>query len=138
MAAIKPFAITLLALLFARDAFAATSASKHLDRPDEWYKTAEAKRIADAFLSYQTSRGDWPKNVDTATQPYAVKPHDLRGTFDNGATTGELRFLARMAASAGDERYVNAFLRGLDHILEAQYANGGWPQHYPPGEGYHR
>ena len=31
-----------------------------------------------------------------------------------------------------------AFLRGLDHILAAQYSSGGWPQKYPPGEGYAR
>ena len=29
-------------------------------------------------------------------------------------------------------------LRGLDHVLRAQYATGGWPQFFPPGKGYHR
>ena len=38
----------------------------------------------------------------------------------------------------GEERYKQAFVKGLDHILEAQYANGGWPQYYPPGDGYNR
>ena len=31
-----------------------------------------------------------------------------------------------------------AFFKGLDHVLTAQYANGGWPQYYPPGKSYAR
>ena len=31
-----------------------------------------------------------------------------------------------------------AIVKGLDHILQAQYPTGGWPQRYPPGEGYQR
>jgi PelA/Pel-15E family pectate lyase len=34
--------------------------------------------------------------------------------------------------------YRAAFERGLDYILKAQYANGGWPQYYPPGRKYPR
>jgi pectate lyase len=29
-------------------------------------------------------------------------------------------------------------IKGLRHILEAQYPTGGWPQRFPPGSGYHR
>ena len=121
-------------------AFAAgSSVSRHLRHPDAWYKTDDAKRIADAVLSFQSSHGDWPKNVDTATAPYTGKPEDLHGTFDNGATTPELRFLARMSTATGEARYAKAFFKGLDHILEAQYANGGWPQFDPsPAGKYYR
>jgi PelA/Pel-15E family pectate lyase len=128
----------LLALGIASVALAYTSASKHLDHPDEWYRGAEAKKIADAVLSFHSPRGGWPKNIDTATQPYAGPKENLDGTFDNGATTFELRFLARMATATGEERYKEAFAKGLDHVLEAQYPNGGWPQYYPPGDGYNR
>jgi PelA/Pel-15E family pectate lyase len=51
---------------------------------------------------------------------------------------GELRFLARALVATGDERDRQAFFKGLDHVLVAQYANGGWPQHYPPGKSYAR
>ena len=30
------------------------------------------------------------------------------------------------------------FLKGLDHVLRAQYPTGGWPQSFPPDKGYHR
>src|SRR5690349_5895445 len=139
----KPITTTLLipALLaaLANVSLAYTTASKHLDHPDDWYRSDEAKKMADSVLSYQSPRGAWPKNIDTATQPYAGAKENLDGTFDNGATTFELHFLARMAtANPAGDRYKQAFLRGLDHILEAQYPNGGWPQYYPPGDSYNR
>ena len=29
------------------------------------------------------------------------------------------------------KKYLNAAKRGIDYLLTAQYANGGWPQYYP-------
>jgi PelA/Pel-15E family pectate lyase len=104
----------------------------------KWRASDEGRRIADNVVSWQSPHGSWPKNGDTASQPYAGQPEKLAGTFDNGATTGELRFLARSVVATGEPRYKGAFLKGLDHILEAQYPTGGWPQRYPPGRGYHR
>lgn len=126
-------------LVLANVSLAYTSASKHLDHPDEWYRTDEAKKIADAVLSFQAPRGGWPKNIETATQPYTGDKANLDGTFDNGATSFEMRYLARMAtANPSDERYKQSFIKALDHVLEAQYPNGGWPQYFPPGDGYNR
>ena len=34
------------------------------------------------------------------------------------------------------EAWNNAFRRGLDYLLKAQYPNGGWPQFYPLRNGY--
>jgi PelA/Pel-15E family pectate lyase len=62
----------------------------------------------------------------------------LKGTFDNGATLPELRFLARAFVATKKAEYGTAFLNGLDHVLAAQYANGGWPQSFPVSEGYDR
>jgi PelA/Pel-15E family pectate lyase len=62
----------------------------------------------------------------------------LEGTFDNRATVGELRFLAAAFDATVEPRYQKAFFEGVDHILEAQYPNGGWPQFYPLSRGYHR
>ncbi|HEY0891630.1 MAG TPA: pectate lyase, partial [Cellvibrio sp.] len=39
--------------------------------------------------------------------------------------------------ATGDARYANAFNKGLDFILTAQYPNGGWPQNYPLVGEYH-
>ena len=62
------------------------------------------------------------------------------GTFDNGATTTQLRFLAKVAAASASETaapFRTAFLRGIDYALAAQYPNGGWPQVWPLQGGYH-
>src|SRR3954468_14452222 len=131
-------AVALLALLVVAQ-FAFASAKQHLKHPDEWYRSDEGKRIAANILSQQSELGGWPKNVDT-TVPYTGtdREKDLKPTFDNGATTDELRFLARAHRATGDARYQQAFLKGYDYILKAQYPTGGWPQFYPPDKAYHR
>lgn len=117
---------------------ASTSAVDHLGKPLEWFKTEEAATIAANILSYQADTGEWPKNVDTAAAPYTGDRSKLHGTYDNKATTDELRYLARMVAATGDAKYKEPFVKGLETILKAQYDNGGWPQSYPPGKGYER
>jgi PelA/Pel-15E family pectate lyase len=106
--------------------------------PDAWYREHEGARIAANVRSHQSWRGDWPKNVDNSAGPHDGDPAKIDGTFDNGATVGELRFLARAFRAASDTRDRDAFLKGLDHVLAAQYPTGGWPQSSPPGKGYHR
>ncbi len=109
----------------------------YLTKPDSWFNSEEGRRVTANILSWQTTPGSWPKNVDTTRARFAgiTKP---QGTFDNGATTGELRFLARAFRATKDARCEKAFLLGLDHILKAQYPTGGWPQYYPPSKQYHR
>ncbi len=136
-------AVCLAALLLvvfgaAEAASAAGGARRYLRKPDAWFATPEARRVADNILSYQSDLGGWPKNVDTTAAPYRGDRRALKPTFDNGATTDELRFLAREYRAANDDRCRSAFDRGLDYILRAQYANGGWPQYFPPGRGYAR
>jgi pectate lyase len=72
------------------------------------------------------------------TKAFSGNARKIRGTFDNGATTGELRFLARAFRATKNTRYGQAFIKGLDHILGAQYPTGGWPQTSPPPKGYPR
>ena len=107
-----------------------------LKRDATWFRSPEGACVVANVLAHQTAAGSWPKNTDTSRPPAGGKP--AKGTFDNGATTGELRFLARAVALAGDTRCRDAFLRGFDHVLGAQYPTGGWPQSHPPGTGYHR
>jgi PelA/Pel-15E family pectate lyase len=135
--------------------------SMPLDRAPDWYGSAEARHIADNIVSFQTLAGGWSKNQNRAGplrvrgQAYVIVDKapltavgDSKGdngwtyvgTIDNGATTTELRFLARAQQSfAGPdgEPYRAAFLKGLLYLLEAQYPNGGWPQIYPLEGGYH-
>jgi PelA/Pel-15E family pectate lyase len=114
------------------------------NRPDEWYASAEALRIADIVLLYQRRTGGWPKNIDMA-KPLSEsgKASLLRdrqktdSTIDNGATYTQLSFLARVFTSQNHERHRESFLKGIDYLLKAQYPNGGWPQFYPDRSGYY-
>jgi pectate lyase len=129
--------LAFIALVNLSSAAPAARPRDHLGKPDAWFAGDEAKRLAANVLAHQADNGAWPKNTDT-TAPFKGDRKALRGTFDNGATTDELRFLARMFNATEGEAYRKAFLKGLAHILEAQYANGGWPQSHPPGKGYPR
>jgi PelA/Pel-15E family pectate lyase len=136
--------------------------SMPLDKPADWYASAEARRIADNIVSYQTPAGGWGKNQDRTAAPrkpgesYVIIEHLSKeaipdiitddskwayvGTIDNGATITEMRFLARVQnAVPGPEgdAYRTAFAKGLRYLLTAQFPNGGWPQIYPLQGGYH-
>src|SRR5258708_5137129 len=85
-----------------------------LKKNDSWYATGEARRIATNVLSFQADLGGWPKNTDTATAPFIGPRKDLKPTFDNNATTDELRFLARMHRATKDQSYRAAVEKGFD------------------------
>jgi PelA/Pel-15E family pectate lyase len=134
-----------------------------LDRLPEWYGGAEARRIAEIIVSFQTPAGGWSKNLDLSA--HARKPGEsfaqdnlsrylgpddfdtprdadwnYAGTLDNDATTTELRFLARVAAAADAKEgalFRSSFERGVAYLLAAQFPNGGWPQVWPLEGGYH-
>lgn len=110
-----------------------------LKQPESWFQSTQGRRAVTNILSHQSFRGDWPKNKNTASTLFTGDVANVSGTFDNGATTGELRLLARAFHATKDEAVRVAFLRGLNHILAAQYTNGGWPQYAPaPARSYHR
>ncbi|HTS16220.1 MAG TPA: pectate lyase [Verrucomicrobiae bacterium] len=134
-----------------------------LENPGDWYGSTEARRIADIIVSFQTPAGGWSKNLDLRDHPRAPgehfapdnrsrrlgdgdfdTPHDPSwnyvGTFDNDATTTELRFLARVISVCNPNHtaaYRASFERGINYILAAQYPNGGWPQVWPLEGSYH-
>jgi PelA/Pel-15E family pectate lyase len=132
------FAIVCVSFLLAPMFSNATVPSRYANQSEEWLRSQEGRHIAENVITWQSPSGSWPKNRDTASEPFAGERGDLRGTFDNGATTSELRFMARAFRATNQQRYEGAFLKGFDHIVEAQYPTGGWPQFYPPGTGYHR
>ena len=112
--------------------------ANYLKKSTDWFAGPDAKRIAANILSHQADLGGWPKNIDTTAAPYTGDRKDLKPTFDNSATTDELRFLARIHVATKDDAYRQAFEKGLAYILKAQYPTGGWPQTYPPPKSYHR
>jgi pectate lyase len=132
-------ALPLLLVGPASGARAASGPHRYLDRSDNWFRGEEAARIAANILSFQSDFGGWPKNLDTTAAPYTGDRKDLKPTFDNDATTDELRFLMRIFNATQEDRYRKAFDRGLHYILNAQYPTGGWPQLSPPPvKTYHR
>jgi PelA/Pel-15E family pectate lyase len=112
--------------------------ASYLKRSERWFHGDEAAKVAENILSWQTAVGDWPKNTNTAEARFDGDRAKLKGTFDNSATIPELRFLARTFVATRKAEYEKAFLKGLDHVLAAQYENGGWPQSFPVSKGYDR
>ena len=134
-----------------------------LNKESTWYGEPEALRMADIVVSFQTPAGGWSKNLSFSEHRRVLGeqfasgggsshltefdndlPRDFNwsyvGTFDNGATTTQLRFLAKVIAAVNPklgEVYRAAFLHGLDYIFEAQNPNGGWPQVWPLEGEYH-
>ncbi len=113
------------------------------DQYREWYTTAEALRVADNVLLYQHDNGGWGKNIAMALplggkRLEAVRKQraDTLSTIDNDATYTQMKYLAKVWSATHDERYSDAFRRGLAYLLQAQYPNGGWPQFYPLRHGY--
>ncbi len=112
---------------------------------DEWYAGDEAVKVAENVLLYQRDIGGWPKNQQihkplTSEKKQRLEKDKSKGigaTIDNNATSLEMLFLARLYIHHKGEKYREAFLKGLDYLLEAQYDSGGWPQFYPLRKGYY-
>ena len=107
------------------------------------YSTSEVTAIADNLLLFQNPDGGWTKNTNmtarlTESQAAEVMAsQDSRAsTIDNGATHSQLKYLAAAYTQTGDRRYRQAFAKGIEYLLAAQYDNGGWPQFYPNPRGY--
>lgn len=118
-----------------------------------WYETDEAARIADQVILFQKANGGWEKNIDMSlmlTQAErekltATKSDISETTIDNRATYTQLEYLAKTISGSlrkttpptNHRKHLEAFLKGVDYLLEAQYPNGGWPQFYPLHKGYY-
>lgn len=116
-----------------------------LNQEPGWYGSREALRIADNLLLFQRDSGGWPKDIDMAAVLNEDQKADLAAlknrvdsTIDNGATYSQMIYLARAFSPSKNAQYKDAFIRGMDFLLAAQYENGGWPQFYPKPSGYHK
>ena len=116
-----------------------------LRQSTSWYKSDEARRIAGTVMLFQRDSGGWPKGIEMTREPSVDEKaalessaRELRATIDNGATTTEIRFLAKVFAATGDSSLRKSLEKGIRYLLAAQYANGGWPQFFPLTKGYSR
>ena len=132
----KLFLITLLLLLISIITQAQTVSSlKWADicsgkMGASWYGSEEAQQIADKLLSAQKNSGGWMKNIEFH------KESDTGGKtehscLDNGATTQEMRFLAKVYQKTKVEKYKESFTRALNMIFTAEKGCGGWSQYWP-------
>lgn len=110
----------------------------------EFFQTDEARLVGDQILLYQRVTGGWPKNIDMG-KPLSDKERALvladkekrdDSTTDNGATTSQMIFLARLYQQTKDERFRDGFRKGVEYLLSGQYENGGWPQFWPEMRDY--
>ncbi|MBB4595340.1 pectate lyase [Xanthomonas cannabis] len=111
--------------------------------------SALADKIADNMLLLQTASGGWSKQYKGVAVDYnrtftAAEIAELQqpgrkddATIDNKATTYEIGYLSTIYKTEKNAKYVAAAKRGVDYLLTAQYANGGWPQFYPDLSSYH-
>ena len=119
-----------------------TSLVAHLE--DDYFLTPDALRVGDNVLLFQLKSGGWGKNnnmqrilsEDEHDTALAAQAHVDEGTIDNGATSTEIIFLARLYKATGEKRFLKGVTRGLDYLLKMQYKNGGFPQCYPRTTGY--
>ena len=102
----------------------------------EWYGSAEAQQIADVVLYVQKTNGGWMKNdqLHILTENEKKALYNARGEhscLDNGATTMEMRFLAKVWQQTKVEKYKASFLKALNMIFKAEKGCGGWSQYWP-------
>ncbi|UKM66464.1 pectate lyase [Flavobacteriaceae bacterium GSB9] len=101
---------------------------------------------AENVLLFQRNNGGWSKyhndfsgydrTQTSADLQEAAKKDAIDTTIDNNHTIGEIRILLSAYQASGNQEYLDAAIRGVDYLFEAQYDNGGWPQYYPDTSGY--
>lgn len=131
----------LITLMWAGSAAAQTDTASYAD---------QKYMQVDNMVVYQRGNGGWPKQISKekidysiwlnksqqeAAKKAAAKADDA--TFDNSATTKEIRALLKAYKETKNAAYLASAEKGIEYIYKAQYANGGWPQFYPDFSKYH-
>lgn len=88
-------------------------------RPPEWWETDEARFLAERIVRRMES--------DEITIDILIGTL----TVPDGILATQLSVLAHMYAITGEVKYREAFRKGLNTLLEAQFPSGGWPTVYP-------
>lgn len=110
-----------------------------------WFASDSARIITENLLSFQTPNGGWSKHVEYSKgqrekgQSWFSESAQWQwiATIDNSSTTEQMRFLVLRDSVKPDQRYKDAYLRGLHYLLAAQFPNGCWPQVWPLDGSYH-
>lgn len=104
---------------------------------------------AEKMLLYQRNNGGWPqykgdatdyeKPVDEALKNKLLSDKDQGdATIDDRSTTLEINYLLEIYPKTQNQTYLKAAEKGIQYLLEAQNAAGGWPQHYPDTSRYRK
>ncbi len=112
---------------------------------------ADARQTAAALVQGQLESGGWDSLMELGGETrgqyaYRTNAQDTRAprrrnatTLDDNKTQSALRFLMNLDRELHfkDEAIHECDLYALDHILDAQYPNGAWPQRFsqPPQAG---
>jgi hypothetical protein len=107
---------------------------------DAYYLEA-SKKAADCLIRGQLRSGGWGYNIEfdvakRAKFAYRVPPAGEQGenttVLDDNNTQAAIRFLIRLDVTlAFKESTIHEAVRyALDHLVQAQYPNGAWPQRY--------
>lgn len=104
---------------------------------------ADVRGIADHLLLYQRANGGWHENEDPLRVLSDEEKQRLLAdrtrtdtSLDNRNTWPQIAYLAGAFDLTGDPRYRDAALHGLDFLLSAQHASGGFPHSFPSTDGY--
>ena len=107
------------------------------------YSPEQVPEIVANILLFQRANGGWPKDYDMLAvltpeqRKVVIATHDRRDTsFDNHNVHPQVDYLARAYSAGGETSWREACVRGLDFMLAAQLANGGFPQSYPKAKGF--
>ncbi|ASR48279.1 pectate lyase [Paenibacillus kribbensis] len=108
--------------------------------------TAKDTTLALNIVSWQMPHGGFFKameknykskwNGKTARSTWKSKDGVELGTFDNEATTTEIRFLADVYKKTKNKDIKNSVQKAVDFVLTSQYSSGAWPQVYPKRGNY--
>lgn len=100
----------------------------------------DAARAAGLALARaQSACGGWDRLAETAERDARdpeFERRPARATFDDRTSQGALEFLIELDALLDEPWLTDSIERAIAHHLEAQRADGAWPQWYPLRGGY--
>jgi len=107
---------------------------------------AAVNSTAENVLAWQKNNGGWSKEIANLDDYANLTPSQVQEginkkgstdtTIDNEHTVGEIRILLNAYNGTNNPDYLEGAEKGIDYLLEAQYASGGWPQYYPDFSSY--
>ena len=99
---------------------------------DSWFGSSDGIKLADSIVQYQLSDGGWRKDMTVSDSGSWGK-----STIDNDTTTSQIIVLAKTYKQTNNSKYLTSCQKGIDLLLNGQYANGGWPQIFNDPGTYH-